>query len=159
MGGGGACAACALIWKNAIAAIKMPIHIRRKPIAIMVRTAPINISSPAVPNKPAPVFEESRLRDLLKKNAARMANTKSTTRMTTRAVIRVMKVLDAKFMSWAMSSDDTVVGSKLAKFAKSMPKSAKIETNATTAVPIAATTPTIAAITAYRALLNMPPVW
>jgi hypothetical protein len=72
--------ACGFIEKKAIARISVAIHMRIRPTAIIVSTAPINISSPVVPNKPTPVFVDRSPSDFLRKIAVMMTKTKSTTK-------------------------------------------------------------------------------
>lgn len=64
---------CGLIEKKAIARINIEIHMRMKPIAMIVNTAPISNSNPVVPNKPTPAFIESVLSDFLMNIATIMA--------------------------------------------------------------------------------------
>jgi len=59
VGDGDGLTAVDFIEKKAIAINRKEIHIRRKPTNIIVRTAPIRSSNPAVPNRPTPDFDAS----------------------------------------------------------------------------------------------------
>jgi len=86
-----------------------------KPTINTVKMAPINISSPAVPNMPIPVFAEGRFNDFLKKRTAMTARVNSTTKAKIMAPMKPKKV----FKSIRRSRN---VGPKLAQSAVSKPK-------------------------------------
>ncbi len=52
-----------------------------KPTPIIVKTAPIKIINPVVPNRFTPVFVERRVKDLLRKTAATTTNMKRATKL------------------------------------------------------------------------------
>ena len=74
--------------KKAIAKISAAIHIRRKPMPMMVRHAPISSSSPVVENNPTFVFADRCLSERLVKKAETIANIQ---RITRTAIIAAMK--------------------------------------------------------------------
>lgn len=76
------CVDSVLIEKNATASSMKPIHISINPTRIMVKTAPISISSPAVLNIPTPDFVARVSSDFLKNMNEMTKNTKRTIKAT-----------------------------------------------------------------------------
>ncbi len=76
-----------MIEKNATIRSIRAIQRSTKPTTIMVKTAPIRVNSPTVPNMFTPVFSESVVNDFLRKMAVTTPNTKSTIRPPTIAAI------------------------------------------------------------------------
>ena len=74
------CSGCGFIWKKAIAINNAAIHIRMKPMKIIVRNAPMSSSKPPVENNPTLVFVERVFSDRLAKKAATIAKTQRITR-------------------------------------------------------------------------------
>ena len=68
----GDCSAGGFIWKKAIVISNTAIHIRSRPMIIIVRNAPIISNRDAVENKPTPVFVESIFSERLAKIAQTM---------------------------------------------------------------------------------------
>lgn len=69
------------IEKNPTASSMKAIHINTRPTKIIVKTAPINNSNPAVLNMFTPVLAERVVNDLLRKMDATTTNAKSTTKL------------------------------------------------------------------------------
>ncbi len=87
-----------LSWKKAIARISAPIQIRIKPIATIARKAPINISNPAVPNKPTVDFAVTSLSERLTKKVAMIANIHTMTKTAASPKSSGMSVVGSKLV-------------------------------------------------------------
>ena len=121
-----------------------------------IKTAPINISSPAVENRPIPDFSESLPKDLLMKNAAIIAKTH-----------RISRTVKIPIINGAMLSKEMLVGSgfRPERAAQSPFQSGKIVCRksvnevrtVTTTTETEITVPTIIVINPYNALLKMVP--
>ncbi len=135
-GDGGGSTAVGLIEKKAIAINRKQIQIRTKPIKIIVRTAPISSSRPAVPNRPTPDFDASVPSDFRYRKAVRIANAK---RMTTAMMTPPSSF---KIVSKAVSSVSTVVHS-VASVQSVIPRSAMTVRAVAKKAPKAETMPTI----------------
>lgn len=130
--------------KNATISSMNPIQIRITPNMIIVSTAPISISRPAVPNIPTPDFEARRFRDFLTSMNAMMENANSTTTeiiSPVRAVVRADPKTSMKTLISVICCDQVDGSAKL--------KPDMVITVRTVAAMAAtkATTPTIAVIT------------
>ncbi len=145
-GGGEAWAACDGIWKNAMAIRSSEIHIKMKPMRIIVRTAPIKSSIPAVPKSPTPVlFDDSDI-DFLKKTAATTTNMKRTTNA---MMIPPRKAIISPKAKEAKLDTSVKLETKLAMSPAPMPVKPRLLNRLNkekTTTPTNATTPTIARI-------------
>ena len=87
------------------------IHIRISPKPkIIIKTAPINKSNPAVENKPVPDFSATCLRERLRRKVAIIANTQRMTKIIIAAEMKGIKSVNEMFAVFGVvpESDEMV---------------------------------------------------